>query len=612
MNRLLHRIVALLLIPCVILDPVMVMGSFGSVGAGHCPLPPYAWHGGLPLQLFASEALAEPSLFDNPITRDLEAGCDVRRQAEAALLSPAAPAALILSKEKIKRLIAEHLVDLGTIKRGEPHVQLDAPYPCMYHGRAQEFWIYNYEYDTTPRFVLMDRANGRPRFWSVVLSGQDWSAAALAPQLLRFGIHLTAGLRRPAAPAENNGPAKTLSDFFADSSNTQLLIAEVKEGKWTALETWLENQLRAGTLSIEPMNFGAAVGWLIQYFQPQLGKNVRLTEESLAPYNHVSDLLALYDLANGLPDAFTQEQKCQFARAAWGIFCDSSQTQRFMRSLIGQLGLSAVAHLGEGLNDNYLDKAFNISRQELDELGDVASMGERAVAVAKSQKPAWYREDKNFVGHQIVQGYTRIAGLLQNFVPALAGAAAPLDGVANESVFEGIYASGQRLPTKSEGLKAITDSNSFIRYRGALILAAIFFADDVNDIYPLLSLTHSWPSAVPPVMYACAGLVENIVEAIARYTRTESKFSRGYRDSDPLKEVGIAFESATVVKHLIEEVLKLVSSPDFRDALNAVKRDPQEWVEAVNNAQRVTAEFLSRLGNSALAIPRAPFAAQSA
>jgi len=66
MPKFFARIVALILVPCLVIDPITVMGS---VGAGHCPRPQSEFqsiqltqisgrHGGLPLQLFASQAFA--------------------------------------------------------------------------------------------------------------------------------------------------------------------------------------------------------------------------------------------------------------------------------------------------------------------------------------------------------------------------------------------------------------------------------------------------------------------------------------------------------------------------------------------------------------------------
>jgi len=94
------------------------------------------------------------------------------------------------AREHAQRLIANHLVDRGTLQRGEPRILTPTPLSCDYQGRAFELWIYTYANEPLPlRFMLLDKKRNAPRFWSIGLAG-DTTDANLAVRLLRYRIHL--------------------------------------------------------------------------------------------------------------------------------------------------------------------------------------------------------------------------------------------------------------------------------------------------------------------------------------------------------------------------------------------------------------------------------------
>jgi len=122
MNRILLRIVALILVPCLVVDPIRVMASIGPVGAGHCPRPQSEFHpiqsiqisgrhGGLPLQFsFTSQALALPTTAD-PHGCPLAA---VAKQVKPLVVSEAlsaAPAAAdsVLAGHYVDKLIVQDM-----------------------------------------------------------------------------------------------------------------------------------------------------------------------------------------------------------------------------------------------------------------------------------------------------------------------------------------------------------------------------------------------------------------------------------------------------------------------------------------------------------------------
>jgi len=174
------------------------------------------------------------------------------------------------------------------------------------------------------------------------------------------------------------------------------------------------------------------------------------------------------------------------------------------------------------------------------------------------------------------------------------------------SRFEGIYKAGQR-PTKSEGLEALKDSSPITRYQGALICASYFYGDDVNAVYDLMSfywgLRDRLPSPHPHPIRKYVDLLTEVIKKIDDYKHRDSKWDKGYGQSNPIEEIWIAYNNATSLKRLTEDLCGLIAGDEFQKVIGNYVDDRQEWADVATEADHVVRDFIARLEAISLAAP---------